>query len=80
MADTQAPNGPLTFDIDIDALTFDDLAALEKPESATALRDVLNRCVVGGVGKVSVRHMKAIVEAILDAVKAASNPKGGEST
>ncbi len=55
----------LDITIDPDALLFDDIILLTKKEIPPAqLVDILNRAVVGGIGKLPVSAMPAILKAL----------------
>lgn len=68
--------------IDADKITIDDLVLLEDIGEGKAslrdIRDLLNRVVVGGVGKRRAGELRDLAEAVNKAVSELANPKEAE--
>jgi len=68
----------LKIEVNLDAMTIDDLVFLEEAGNAKVkmaeLKAFLDRVVVGGVGHLPIKALKDVAEAITDAVQAEANP------
>ncbi len=83
----QAPNGngsiPINVEINIDALTWEDLyvvMSIDKDAQFTKeligeIRGLFNRVVVGGAAAVPIVHTQAVIERLGEAMQKMGNPK-----
>jgi hypothetical protein len=70
------PTRPLDVEIDLDALSFSDAIALTKLQDAAndenallSMMDIISKLIGQDAKTLPLRHVQAIVEAVMDAIK-----------
>lgn len=71
----------ININLNLDALNADEVFELMESSSVTngRTRELLNKCIVGGLKQFKGRQLKAVMSAVVDALKDALNPKETEN-